>query len=71
MERVKGLNFLKAKMIFQYDSFNFNSFHKYIDRASNILLVVETIKGVTVAGFYSGVYTKAEPMTKPGLLISL
>jgi hypothetical protein len=71
MERVKGLNFLKAKMIFQYNSFNINSFHKYIDRASNILLVVEIIKGFTVAGYYSRVYTKAEPMTKPSLLISL
>jgi hypothetical protein len=40
MERVKGLNFLKAKMIFQYDSLNLNSFHKYIDGTSNILLVV-------------------------------
>jgi hypothetical protein len=70
-KRAKGLNFVKAKMIFSITPSTAAVSHKYIDGTSTILLVVETIKKVTVAGDYSGVYTKVEQMIKPALLISL
>jgi len=40
MERIKGFNFCKAKLLFEYDQLNTISFHKYIDEVPNILLII-------------------------------
>ena len=40
MERIKGFNFCKAKLLFEYDQLNTNCFHKYIDEVPNILLII-------------------------------
>jgi hypothetical protein len=69
MERVKGLSFFKSKMIFSMISSIATVSHKYIEWTSTILLVVKNIKGVTVTCYYySGVYSKVEPMIKPAII---
>ena len=43
-------------MIYTYDAYNKTNFHHYIDNVSGLTLIVKTINGVFIAGYYSGNY---------------
>lgn len=60
-----------AKMIFKYDSLNPTNFHKYIDDHRNLVCVVKLSNGNFIATFYSGVYSRGEPLISPSLIMSL
>jgi hypothetical protein len=48
--------FSSARLVYRYDPHNATIYHKYIDGLDNLLCVVKTVRGVLLAGYYSGAY---------------
>ena len=51
-----------TKILYEYKKESNLNFHERIDDHPNLALIVETVHGKLIAGFYSGVYNKDAAM---------
>lgn len=71
IENHMGKEIEKTKILYEYKKEHKINFHERVDNHPNLVLIVETIHGKLIAGYYSGVYDSDKPMKGEALIFSL